>query len=139
MAADFSVVLDELDTTLTSIESVLDVDRLRREVARAREWGFGEEDLRWLPRREARDRVAAGRRTNAFRMLAAFPAMFLKNYFYYGACKDGIHGIVISILEEMRAAHHVYERHGFARVPERDWKAADGRPQRVYALELSGE
>src|SRR3712207_9490394 len=33
VAADFSVVLDELDTTLTSIEAVLDVDRLRREVA----------------------------------------------------------------------------------------------------------
>ncbi|WP_104526125.1 peptide chain release factor 2 [Blastococcus atacamensis] len=33
MAADFSVVLDELDTTLKSIEAVLDVDKLRREVA----------------------------------------------------------------------------------------------------------
>ncbi|MGY1651732.1 peptide chain release factor 2 [Geodermatophilus sp. SYSU D01119] len=33
MAADFSVVLDELDTTLSSIESVLDVDKLRREVS----------------------------------------------------------------------------------------------------------
>src|SRR3954469_21238029 len=33
VAADFSVVLDELDTTLRSIEAVLDVDRLRREVA----------------------------------------------------------------------------------------------------------
>ncbi|MDK3258119.1 peptide chain release factor 2 [Blastococcus capsensis] len=33
MAADFSVVLDELDTTLRSIEAVLDVDRMRREVA----------------------------------------------------------------------------------------------------------
>ncbi|WP_448611862.1 peptide chain release factor 2 [Geodermatophilus sp. URMC 60] len=33
MAVDFSVVLDELDTTLKSIEAVLDVDRLRREVA----------------------------------------------------------------------------------------------------------
>src|SRR4051794_18828714 len=33
VAADFSVVLDELDTTLKSIEAVLDVDRLRREVA----------------------------------------------------------------------------------------------------------
>jgi peptide chain release factor 2 len=32
VAADFSVVLDELDTTLKSIEAVLDVDRLRREV-----------------------------------------------------------------------------------------------------------
>ena len=33
VAADFSVVLDELDTTLKSIEAVLDVDKLRREVA----------------------------------------------------------------------------------------------------------
>src|SRR5688500_1163691 len=33
VAADFSVVLDELDTTLTSIEAVLDVEKLRREVA----------------------------------------------------------------------------------------------------------
>src|SRR3954470_18796479 len=33
VAADFSVVLDELDTTLKSIEAVLDVDRLRRDVA----------------------------------------------------------------------------------------------------------
>jgi peptide chain release factor 2 len=32
VAADFSVVLDELDTTLKSIEAVLDVDRLRREI-----------------------------------------------------------------------------------------------------------
>src|SRR3954447_23906844 len=33
VAADFSTALDELDTTLKSIEAVLDVDRLRREVA----------------------------------------------------------------------------------------------------------
>jgi peptide chain release factor 2 len=33
VAADFSTVLDELDTTLTSIETVLDVDRLRRDIA----------------------------------------------------------------------------------------------------------
>src|SRR4051795_9385958 len=33
VAADFSVVLDELDTTLKSIEAGLDLDRLRREVA----------------------------------------------------------------------------------------------------------
>ena len=38
MAADFSVVLDELDTTLSSIEAVLDVDRLRREVAELERW-----------------------------------------------------------------------------------------------------
>ncbi len=33
MAADFSTTLDELDTTLKSIEAVMDVDRLRSEVA----------------------------------------------------------------------------------------------------------
>ncbi|MDR3606061.1 MAG: glycosyltransferase family 2 protein [Oligoflexia bacterium] len=57
---------------------------------------------------EARDRVAAGQRTNVFRILGAFPAMFLKNYFYYGAYKDGMHGLVISVLEGIsRAVRHV--------------------------------
>ncbi len=57
---------------------------------------------------EARDRVAAGRRTNAFRMIMAFPAMFLKNYFYYKAYRDGFHGFTISILEGVsRAVRHV--------------------------------
>ena len=41
-------------------------------------------------------------------MIGAFPAMFLKNYFYYGAYKDGIHGFVISILEGIsRAVRHI--------------------------------
>ena len=57
---------------------------------------------------EARDRVASGQRTNAFRILGAFPAMFLKNYFYYSAYKDGYHGFVISILEGLsRAVRHI--------------------------------
>lgn len=57
---------------------------------------------------EARDRVARGQRTNAFRLLFAFPAMFLKNYFYYGAYKDGAHGLVISLLEGVsRVVRHV--------------------------------
>lgn len=57
---------------------------------------------------EARDRVLAGQRTNLFRIIAAFPAMFLKNYFYYSAYKDGVHGFVISILEGIsRAVRHV--------------------------------
>jgi glycosyltransferase involved in cell wall biosynthesis len=57
---------------------------------------------------EARDRVRNGQRTNVFRMIGAFPAMFLKNYFYYGAYKDGIHGFAISILEGIsRAVRHV--------------------------------
>lgn len=57
---------------------------------------------------EARDRVARGMRTNPFRMIMAFPAMFWKNYFYYKARKDGIHGFAISILEGIsRAVRHV--------------------------------
>lgn len=57
---------------------------------------------------EARDRVLKGQRTRPFRMIMAFPAMFLKNYFYYSAYKDGIHGFAISILEGIsRAVRHV--------------------------------
>jgi (heptosyl)LPS beta-1,4-glucosyltransferase len=57
---------------------------------------------------EAQDRVARGQRTNAFRMIAAFPSMFLKNYFYYGAYKDGIQGFVISLLEGLsRTVRHI--------------------------------
>ncbi len=57
---------------------------------------------------EARDRVAQGQRTNAFRLITAFPAMFLKNYFYYGAYKDGVHGFIISLLEGIsRVVRHI--------------------------------
>ena len=57
---------------------------------------------------EARDRVAQGMRTNPFRMFFAFFAMFLKNYFYYGAYKDGMHGFVVSLLEGVsRTVRHV--------------------------------
>ena len=37
----------------------LQAARLRESVDRAREWGFGDDDLRWLSRSEARERVAA--------------------------------------------------------------------------------
>ena len=58
---------------------------------------------------EAEDRYRRGTRTNAFRLVTAFPALFLKNYFYYGAYKDGRHGLVISVLEGVsRAVRHVY-------------------------------
>ena len=41
--------------------SELQAARLRASVERAREWGFGEHDLRWLSRSEARARIAADR------------------------------------------------------------------------------
>lgn len=51
------------------------------------------------------------------------------------ARSTGVERLVLSSLEEMRAAQHVYEQLGFQRVPERDWDL-DGRPMRVYELEL---
>ena len=57
---------------------------------------------------EAQDRVRRGQRTNWFRLLFAFPAMFFKNYFYYNAYKDGMHGFIISLLEGVsRVVRHV--------------------------------
>ena len=48
---------------------------------------------------EAQDRFDQGQRTNLFRLVFAFPAHFLKSLFYYEAYKDGVHGVVISLLE----------------------------------------
>jgi glycosyltransferase involved in cell wall biosynthesis len=57
---------------------------------------------------EARDRVKAGQRTNVFRIITAGPAMFFKNYLYYKAYRDGVHGIAISVLEGIsRSVRHV--------------------------------
>ncbi len=57
---------------------------------------------------EAQDRVRRGMRTNVFRLFFAFPAMFLKNYFYYSGYRDGIHGFVISLLEGVsRTVRHI--------------------------------
>lgn len=48
---------------------------------------------------EAKDRYDQGQRTSAFKLIGAFPAHAFKSYFYYGAYKDGMHGLVISLLE----------------------------------------
>lgn len=57
---------------------------------------------------EAKDRVQAGQRTHFWRILFSGPNMFLRNYFYYKAYRDGIHGFVISVLEGVsRAVRHV--------------------------------
>jgi ribosomal protein S18 acetylase RimI-like enzyme len=46
---------------------------------------------------------------------------------------SGKAGIVCSTLPEMRAAHRIYERLGFARAPERDWTPVPGVDLLVYA------
>ncbi|MBU6154578.1 MAG: hypothetical protein KGP28_09785, partial [Bdellovibrionales bacterium] len=48
---------------------------------------------------QAENDFARGLRTHPLRILLSFPAMFYKNYIYYGAWKDGIEGFVISVLE----------------------------------------
>ncbi|GAB4080257.1 GNAT family N-acetyltransferase [Modestobacter muralis] len=44
--------------------------------------------------------------------------------------------MVLSTGERMTAAHRLYERLGFQRVPERDWAPRPGVDLRVYALQL---
>ncbi len=57
---------------------------------------------------EAQDRINRGQRTSIFKLFFAFPAMFLKNYFYYKAYRDGVHGFVISLLEGVsRVVRHI--------------------------------
>ncbi len=48
---------------------------------------------------EAQDRFNQGQRTTVFKLIGAFPAHALKSYFYYKAYKDGVHGVIISLLE----------------------------------------
>lgn len=48
---------------------------------------------------EAQDRYNQGQRTNLFELVSAFPAHFFKSLFYYGAYKDGMHGVVVALLE----------------------------------------
>ena len=49
-----------------------------------------------------------GMRTNLFRIMFSFPAMFYKNYIYYKAYKDGREGVIISVLEGIsRTVRHL--------------------------------
>lgn len=57
---------------------------------------------------EARDRISQGQRTNLPHILVAFPAMFIKNLINYKAYKDGIYGVIISLLEGVsRVVRHI--------------------------------
>lgn len=57
---------------------------------------------------EAKDRYMQGKRTNWFHLIFTFPAMSLKSYFYYGAYKDGMYGVIISLLEGIsRLTRHI--------------------------------
>ena len=50
------------------------------------------------------------------------------------ARRRGKAGVVCSSLAEMRAAHAIYERLGFRRVPERDWSPVPGVALLAFAI-----
>jgi glycosyltransferase involved in cell wall biosynthesis len=57
---------------------------------------------------QAENDYRGGMRTSIARILLSFPAMFYKNYIYYGAYKDGTHGVMISVLEGIsRTVRHL--------------------------------
>jgi ribosomal protein S18 acetylase RimI-like enzyme len=78
-----------------------------------------------------------------FRMLAVSPAAqgrgvgsALMDLVVSRAREDGRTGIVLSSLAAMTAAHHIYERQGFIRVPDRDWSPAPGVDLLAFRKEL---
>ena len=78
-----------------------------------------------------------------FRMLAVDPAAQGRGVgtALVRACADearrlGRERLVLSSGEWMRAAHRIYGRLGFARIPERDWTPAPGVRLHAYSLDL---
>lgn len=50
---------------------------------------------------------------------------------------EGRTGVVLSTACWMTAAHHLYERMGFERIPERDWSPTEGLDLKAYWLDLA--
>jgi ribosomal protein S18 acetylase RimI-like enzyme len=79
----------------------------------------------------------------AFRMLAVSPAVRGRGVgeLLVRTCLDraraaGKRRMVLSTDPRMTAAHRLYERLGFTRLPERDWSPVPGVDLLVYVLEL---
>jgi ribosomal protein S18 acetylase RimI-like enzyme len=78
-----------------------------------------------------------------FRMLAVSPAARRRGVgaALMGLVLDrfrslGMGAVVLSSLAEMAAAHRIYERAGFVRVPERDWTPVPGVDLLAFRKEL---
>ena len=52
------------------------------------------------------------------------------------AREDGMRAIVLSSLDDMAAAHRIYERQGFVRTPDRDWSPGPGVDLLAFRKEL---
>jgi ribosomal protein S18 acetylase RimI-like enzyme len=79
----------------------------------------------------------------AFRMLVVDPAVRARGVgeLLVGVCLDraraaGKHRMVLSTDPGMRAAHRLYERLGFTRLPERDWSPLPGVNLMAYSRDL---
>ncbi len=79
----------------------------------------------------------------AFRMLVVDPAVRGRGVgeLLVRACLEraraaGLRRMVLSTDPRMTAAHRLYDRLGFTRLPERDWSPVPGVDLVVYALEL---
>jgi len=78
-----------------------------------------------------------------FRMLAVAPEArgrgvgeALMQLVFDSFRERGAHAIVLSSLAEMTAAHRVYGRLGFERLPERDWSPVPGVDLIAFRVEL---
>jgi ribosomal protein S18 acetylase RimI-like enzyme len=79
-----------------------------------------------------------------FRMLAVAPEArgrgighSLARWCVDRAREQGCTAVVLSSLDRMHAAHRLYERMGFSRLPERDWNPTPGMTLLVYRLDLA--
>ena len=78
-----------------------------------------------------------------FRMLAVAPearghgvGAALAKWCVDRAREQGCTAVALSSLPEMRTAHRIYERMGFARAPERDWWPTEDTRLVAYVLDL---
>lgn len=86
----------------------------------------------------------AGAAEAEFRLLAVDPAArgrgvgeHLVRRCIDQACAHGHDRLVLSTQPTMMAAHRLYERLGFRRTPDRDWRLPHGVPMLVYVYALS--
>lgn len=52
------------------------------------------------------------------------------------AYEEGMSSVVLSTAPWMTTAHHIYEKFGFERSPERDWSPQEGVTLKTYVLQL---